>query len=152
MTATNPFCAANVLPLFAILSFAGCAQETGEISRDSEPFDAVASQATIYTVGTEPFWGIEITPEGNDLFAIYTSPENLDGSRFPVTRFAGNNGLGFSGSMDGETISVALTPGDCSDGMSDRDYPFTATVAVSAATLYGCGYTSDDPFTGEENP
>jgi uncharacterized membrane protein len=141
--------------VFAIVGaclLCGCAQTPGEISRDTEPFKGIAPSATITLLGTEPFWGIQIEAAGAGHSARYSSPEDIDGTQFSVTRFAGNNGIGFSGEMRGEPVQIALTPGDCSDAMSDRSYPYTATVALGDTTLFGCGYTSDQPYTGEEAP
>lgn len=131
------------------LSVAACQPSDG-IDRSGKSYDGVAADATINLVGNEPFWGMEIAPRDGSFVATYSTPENIDGIVFEVSRFAGNNGLGFSGEIEGEAVQVALTPGECSDGMSDRTYPFTATVKIAETTLYGCGYTSDHPFSGEE--
>lgn len=135
-----------------ILALSACAPTPGEISRDTQAYDGIAATAQIYVGGTEPFWGLDIIPDGDGYTARYSSPEDIDGTRFAVTRFAGNNGVGFSGDMQGRALQVSLTPGDCNDGMSDRSYPFIATVALGDVTLYGCAHTSDAPFTGEEAP
>ncbi len=134
------------------LVLVACASEPGEISRDTAAFDGVASEASITLLGTEPFWGIDIAPDGDGHKALYSTPDNIDGAAFVAERFAGNNGLGFNGELNGQAVQIAITQGECSDGMSDRSYPYTATVAIGPATLYGCGYTSDEPFSGEESP
>jgi uncharacterized membrane protein len=134
------------------LLVASCTDTPGEISRDTKPFDDISATTNISMLGTEPFWSIDIAPDGEGFAARYTSPENLNGSQFAVSRFAGNNGIGFNGSLNGQDVQIALTPGQCSDGMSDRAYPYTATVAFGDAVLYGCGHTSDQPFTGDEAP
>lgn len=145
------------IPLLAsALILSACTQSPGEISRDTQPFDGIAEDVNISLVGNEPFWNIEIAPDGDGdgegYSAVYSTPDNIDGAQFPVSRFAGNNGLGFNGELDGGIVQIAITPGDCSDTMSDRTYPYSATVALGARTLYGCGYTSDEPFTGDEAP
>lgn len=139
----------------APLLLAACVQEgeddangDTDVSEDNETYDGIAEDEEITLVGNEPFWNIKI--DGGT--ASYSTPENIDGSAFNVTRFAGNNGLGFSGDLDGETVQIAVTPGTCSDTMSDRDYPFTATVEIGSNTLNGCGYTDAQPFTGDEAP
>lgn len=139
----------------APLLLAGCnpgggsgAADDSDISEDGETYDGIGEEEEITLVGNEPFWNIKIDGET----AIYSTPENIDGTQFTVTRFAGNNGLGFSGNLDGETVQIAVTPGNCSDTMSDRDYPFTATVEVGSTSLNGCGYTDAQPFTGDEAP
>jgi len=129
-----------------------CSDIPGEISRDSAPFDGIDETALITAGGTEPFWSIAITPNENGYAAVYSTPELIDGVQFDASRFAGNNGLGFSGEVDGRTFNLALTPGDCSDGMSDRSFPYTATLLLGDVTLYGCAYTDIVPFSeGAEN-
>ncbi len=38
----------------------------------------------------------------------------------------------------GDDLAIELTPGACSNGMSDRRYAFEATVRYGGATLKGC--------------
>ncbi|QUL37898.1 COG3650 family protein [Erythrobacter sp. JK5] len=130
-----------------VLVVAGCTRDDG-VSQNSEPYAGIDASETLTLLGTEPFWDFEISGET----ATYTTPENLDGTTIAVSRFAGNNGLGFSGEIDGDALQIAVTPGDCSDGMSDRTYPFTATVSLGDRTLFGCGYTDSQSFGGEEAP
>ena len=141
-----------VLSLLFPAVLAACSQSPGEIKRDTEPFDGIAPQAEITVLGNEPFWGLSIKPQGDSYTATYSNPENIEGTVFPATRFAGNNGIGFSGEMEGKAVQLALTPGACSDTMSDRSYPYTATLSIGDETLFGCAYTSDEPFTGDEAP
>jgi len=132
---------------------AGCAQSDG-INQDGAVYEGIVPDAEISLIGTEPFWGIDIAPgpKSSGYLAVYASPENVDGQSFTLVRFAGNNGLGFSGELDGRPVQIAITPGDCSDAMSDRTYPYTATVKLGDITLRGCGYSGDVPFTGPEEP
>lgn len=137
--------AASFAAIIALLS--ACTPSDG-ISNDTEPYAGIAADEKLSLLGTEPFWGIEITGEN----ATYSSPEELNGVAFEVTRFAGNNGLGYSGELEGRAVQIAITPGECSDAMSDRSYPFTATVTWGDTTLYGCGYSNIQSFTGDESP
>ncbi|KWV92394.1 COG3650 family protein [Erythrobacter sp. YT30] len=123
------------------LCLSACGQTDG-ISRDTEPFGAIGENETITAVGTEPFWSIEITRDQ----AFFSSPEQMDGIAFEVSRFAGNNGLGFSGEMQGEKLNLTITPGQCSDGMSDRTFPYTATLLLGDDTLEGCAHTDIQAF------
>ena len=114
----------------------------------AEAFDGIAAEETIYLTGTEPFWGGEITGSK----AQYSTPENQDGTMFEVERFAGNNGLAYTGQIDGGNFDLTVTPGDCSDGMSDRSYPFTATLKIGEEQRNGCAWTDRQPFTGPKSP
>ncbi len=137
------FCVSN----FALLAVA-CNPAAEGIDPKGEAFSAVATNDVIILTGTEPFWGVRI--ENGE--ANYANPEHPEGYDFSVTRFAGNNGLGFSGMIDEQAVTIALTPGACSDGMSERTYPYVATIALGEAILRGCGYTSSQPFTGDASP
>ncbi|WFL76249.1 hypothetical protein P7228_09580 [Altererythrobacter arenosus] len=122
--------------------------EADSISEDTAAYSGISADEAVTLVGTEPFWGAEIT--GEDL--RWTTPENIEGVTIQVARFAGNNGLGYSGELEGEAMQIAVTPGECSDGMSDRTYPFTATITIGDRQLTGCGYTDVQKYSGEETP
>lgn len=139
------------IPAAAVLALAlaACApaQQDG-IDPKGQAFDAVGPEEVVTLAGTEPFWNITITGDR----ARYSNPDHPEGYDFAVTRFAGNGGLGFSGTLFDGPVTLTLTPGTCSDGMSDRRFPFVATVALGEQTLRGCGYTQSQPFTGGEAP
>ncbi|MGY6551370.1 MAG: COG3650 family protein [Erythrobacter sp.] len=139
-------------PLAAVLAasamLAACSQGDDAIITDPEPFDGIGADEIITLAGTEPFWGIRIENE----VATYSTPDDSEGQVFEVSRFAGNNGLGFSGTLDGAQVDITVTPGECSDMMSDRTYPFTATVAIDQQILTGCAFTDQQSFTGEMMP
>lgn len=134
--------------LLAALLPAACAPGDDGIDPQGEIFGAIAPDEVVTLTGTEPFWGITV----KDGRATYTNPENPEGQGFPVTRFAGNNGLGFSGTWNGSPVTITVTPGQCSDGMSDRTFPYVATIALGEETLRGCGYTDRQPFIGPAAP
>jgi uncharacterized membrane protein len=137
------------LPLAALVLAAACTPaKTDGIDPQGKPFDKVAPSETVTMLGTEPFWNITVTGKT----ARYSNPEHPEGFDFTITRFAGNGGLCFSGTLFAEPVTATLTPGQCSDGMSDRSFPFVATIALGGETLEGCGYTDSQPFTGDESP
>ena len=82
----------------------------------------------------------------------YTTPENQEGATFPVKRFTGQGGLGFSGTLDGAAFDMTVTPGTCSDAMSDRSYPYTVTLQIGEETRRGCAWTDAQPFEGPRMP
>lgn len=124
------------------------AAPTGIASGEGAPFAAIRADETIRFTGAEPFWGG--TVRGGEL--VYSTPENQGGETIPVRRFAGNNGLGFSGMRGGAPFDMTITPGACSDGMSDRSYPFTVTLKLGEEQRSGCAWTERTPFTGPANP
>ncbi len=135
------------IALLLLTALSACSDTPGDISRDSEPFDGIAASESISVLGTEPFWDVEITPADTGHVARYSTANAIGTAEFSVSRFAGNNGLGFSGEWQDRVFNLALTPGECSDGMSDRTYPYTATLLLGDVTLYGCAYTEREPFS-----
>jgi uncharacterized membrane protein len=163
----------TTLALFLGLALAGCQGEPGGDSaapgeaaeasgdavaapstsgpgdaEDRRPYAGIGEQEVLRFTGTEPFWGGQVTAGT----LTYSTPENIDGTQIAVERFAGRNGLSFSGTLDGANFVMAVTPGECSDGMSDRTYPFTVTLQVGAEQRQGCAWTEAQSFTGSEHP
>ena len=121
--------------------FGGAEEAPGEVAA----FDEISEDEAITAIGNEPFWSAVV---GADTLT-YSTPENIDGEEISVTRFAGNGGLGISGELSGAPFNLAITPGECSDTMSDRSYPFTATLTIGEEQRNGCAYTASQMFSGE---
>ena len=47
---------------------------------------------------------------------------------------------------------MMVTPLACSDGMSDRTYPFTVTLGIGEDKRNGCAWSEQHPFDGPEHP
>lgn len=124
------------------------AKEQASGSGPGGTFGAISATDTIHLIGTEPFWGGQLA--GTTL--RYTTPDDPAGTPIAVERFSGNNGLGFSGSFEGKNFDLAITPGTCVDGMSDRRYPYVATLQIGNERRDGCAWTDSQPFSGSDKP
>lgn len=136
--------------LFASLTACGQAGNSplpGD-SSDHKPFAAIAESEKLHFIGTEPFW----RGDAADGKLTYASIADEAGITFPVTRFAGRGGLSLSGSLNGADFDMMVTPGDCSDGMSDRTYPYVVTIRVDGETREGCGWSESKGFIGQKSP
>jgi uncharacterized membrane protein len=127
---------------------APAASPTIVTASDTQAYAGIGSDETVHLTGTEPFWGGEVSGEA----LTYTTPENQVGQMVAIDRFAGRNGLSFSGELDDMPFVLAVTPGACSDGMSDRSYPFTATLQVKGEQRKGCAWTDKQPYSGPQQP
>ena len=98
----------RTLPPLAALVLAACAPAKDDgIDPKGKTFDTVKSEEVVTLLGTEPFWNLRIeSGEG-----VWTTPDKQPGTRLALRRFAGNNGLGFTGTLDGKPFTAALTPG-----------------------------------------
>lgn len=138
---------ARFFVVFAFIALAACSGggPNGNVpgADDDNPFAAIAEGEHINFIGTEPFWGGEIT--GATL--LYRTPDNPDGAAVEVTRFAGRGGLSFSATMGDADFDLVLTSGECSDGMSDRIYPLIATLQLARESRSGCAWSTGQPYT-----
>ncbi|MDC0886279.1 hypothetical protein OAS19_00595 [Altererythrobacter sp.] len=135
----------------AIFLLAACqnnADADGAPGTSPAGFTGISAGEVIDFGGTEPFWGGQVA--GSSL--TYTTPENIEGTTITVERFTGQGGISFTGELGGERFDMAVTPGECSDGMSDRTYPYTVTLQIGEETREGCAHTDKQPFSGDENP
>ena len=113
---------------------------------NTQPFAAIGEDEVLHFTGTEPFWG----GETRGAVLHYKTPEQPEGARIEVQRFAGRGGLSLSGTLDGGRFDMAVTPGACSDGMSSRTYPFTVTLLIGEEQRQGCAWTDAHPPAGPE--
>ena len=144
----------TILALALTLPLAGCNSGGGGGSgvpgdmSDSAPFAQITAKDVVHVTGTEPFWGAQIA----DNTLTYTTPEDQAGTAITVESFAGRAGLSFSGDMEGKPVYLMVTQGECSDGMSDRTYPFNATLKLAGDVRSGCAWTDAKPFKGPAAP
>lgn len=146
----------RLLALLALPLLAACTAEGpgGDLpgGEDRQPFNGIGVDERLLFTGTEPFWGGEV--EGDTL--RYSTPQDeqsdQQGQSITVSRFAGRGGLSFSGALDGRSFDMAVPPAACSDGMSDRTYPYVVTLRIGEDMREGCGWTERQPFTGPSQP
>ena len=113
---------ALVLPIAALL--AGCATvPPGDVPpTGAEPYRAL---------GTEPFWSVTIVG-GRMSYEAPDVPRVSVPAPPPRTTFNGHR-------YETRQLTVDITHGQCSDGMSDRRYADTVMVVVDGRTYHGCG-------------
>lgn len=93
-----------------------------------------AAEKRLQALGTEPFWAVEILPGA----LRYSSPENIQGIVFAARENRAGEMVHYSGTMQGQALSLQIEPGKCSDGMSDTVYAWKATLTIDGKTEQGC--------------
>ena len=120
---------------------AGCSAESSRQAADSSapavPLDSttVAIMAEpLRALGTEPFWALDVDTGG----LRFITPDDTSGIRFPsIAPTVSADTVVWSGT-EGMAIDVRVWTEKCSDGMSDREYPFASQVTVHGTTHRGC--------------
>ena len=95
-------------------------------------------------LGNEPFWAVDIVPttqrislkdlSQDKVFVFPYQPANVGGG---VHRFETTN-------QAKDKLVVILRQEECSDGMSDRVYNYSAEVVINGRTLKGCAVKKGD--------
>ena len=123
-----------------LLCVIACAERTPGASDStvSAPLDSVTGALTagpLRALGTEPFWALDVDSSG----LRFKTPEDTSGVRFPPLALTViGDTVVWSGQMESTTIEARIWPEKCSDGMSDREYPYAARVSVSGTMYRGC--------------
>ncbi len=93
---------------------------------------------TVRVTGTEPFWNFTIK---QDTFLFTFLTEKADSSYFTLDSFTQSENHIAYYLKDAQTVPAALKlmkTGKCSDGMSDKIYPYEASFYYKRMTLNGC--------------
>lgn len=95
--------------------------------------------------GNEPFWRIDI--KGQTLTLVGPWAENVDPDVATNAGLAATADSAIWTAQAGTTpVVVKVTRGECSDGMSDAKYLYSAEVTWGSETLKGCGFpTAQQP-------
>lgn len=123
MTVNSCKWALFALPM-AILSLTAC--ETLEISDMDDEDDSY------FAAGTEPFWLFGV--EGGTM-----KFRPMDGEEIVIKSFTAKELSGNRREYRSKRIAADISPGPCSDGMSDRSYYDHVTVRVDGKEFRGCG-------------
>jgi uncharacterized membrane protein len=91
--------------------------------------------------GTEPFWSVDIV----GTMAVLKRPD-MPAERFVVGRTLAGDTLRYQGAG----LTILVTPGPCSDGMSDTLYGDRVQIAMASGTLKGCGGDRETPDYDEQ--
>ncbi len=110
-----------------------------ESAEQAAPVDS-AIPAHFRALGTEPFWAVTNGSAG----LRYMTPENSEGVAVTVTgEDEQENSRNVTGTLEDNIFTIEIAVATCSDGMSDRIYPFTATLKLGEEERRGCARPLD---------
>ncbi len=122
-------------PLVSVVLLGACTPLSPAEPGPATPRADEPAGPAYFALGTEPFWSLEITPAtmrfdeanapGAQIVVATPDPQpSFNGRRYVAPR-----------------MTVDVTHAPCSDGMSDRRYADTITLAVDGRAFRGCGGT-----------
>lgn len=86
-------------------------------------------------LGTEPFWHLDTTPATLSFSPMDGAKQAADN---PGAVVEGTSARWSAQTQSGTPIVARVTLKDCSDGMSDRIYPLSATLKIGNQDFTGC--------------
>ncbi|MBE9205014.1 hypothetical protein IQ244_00370 [Nostoc sp. LEGE 06077] len=120
------------IPYVALLGLS-----TGLLVHTSSLQAVTPSSEKFVAVGTEPFWSVTVSKNG----IVYSSPE-VKQQTFPYVKpltAAGRPAdLVRVYRLRGNNILILEKVSACSDGMSDKNYPYSAVLILGNKVLDGC--------------
>lgn len=114
---------------------------------DAPELGGVDLTGPVNLLGNEPFWGVQIRPDGVLLRAVDRADVTAAN---PGPRVHGTVAVWRTTSQDGLPMELMVTETACSDGMSDRTYPLAARVRLGDEVLVGCGASADFVLNTDE--
>ncbi|MGO4409414.1 MULTISPECIES: COG3650 family protein [unclassified Brevundimonas] len=123
-------------------ALAACSQPAGKAPiapKEARALAGVDLDQPLRVLGTEPFWAVDITPQGLTYSGV-DRPEQKAANSGPTLQ--GTVAVWTTQTEARAPLVVTLMATDCSDGMSDRTYPLTAKVEIGGETLTGCAASS----------
>lgn len=116
------------------------AQAPGEPQPTTAIDPAAPFRQDFTLLGTEPFWNLQV--KGSTM--VLSQPDPIPTVTATNAVLAASSGKAvWTGQTGAAPMVVTLTAGSCSDGMSDRTYPYSAEVQVGETLLKGCGVTAE---------
>jgi len=117
------------------------AQAPGEPQPTQATDPAVPFRQDFTLLGTEPFWNLQV--KGATM--VLSQPDPIPTVTATNAVLAATSGKAvWTGQTGAAPMVVTMTAGACSDGMSDRAYPYSAEVQVGELVLKGCGISSEE--------
>lgn len=143
-----------IAALTALSLLAACTQQEPQGPDRPEPpapppvLAGVDLAQPVRALGTEPFWGVDITPTEIKYSGV-DRPEQTGPNPGPAVN--GTMATWDTQTTQGNRLEITLIATECSDGMSDRTYPLTARVVIGEETLQGCAASTAAIMSGGES-
>jgi len=111
-------------------------EDTVKIVNQMPPLP-VRKDTLLHAVGTEPFWFLYVInhtkiifhpADGADVEVPFVEPEKVDSLTYKYTS-----------ANDKITMELMVKKHPCSDGMSEKQYPYTIGISLNAVKYKGCG-------------
>ncbi len=97
-------------------------------------------------LGNEPFWSLDIIPEEQRIVLKEVGIEKVREFIYVPANIAGGVHRYEATNPSKDKLVVVIREGECSDGMSDRQYNYSAEVTVNGKIYKGCAIKKGDEF------
>ena len=139
---------AAIVPAAPLLFACSAPEEAATAPAAADPAQTAADEsAAIFArnfraIGTDPYWAAHVT----DGRLRYVTPEDQEGVTVDVTQISPADKLDvieLSGTIGDIPFTLSGRIEPCSDGLSDREYPYGVTLQMDDETMTGCARPTD---------
>ena len=100
---------------------------------------------TFIALGNEPFWNLQIIPLMHKM--IFKSPSETKEFAYRGSTREGDKTMYESLAASGERLTIIIQKQNCGDGMSNRQYHYSAQINLGNKTFIGCAIKKGDRFS-----
>jgi uncharacterized membrane protein len=100
--------------------------------------------------GTEPFWSLEVYPEGKSIVFSVVGDSVATISTTPAVQILGDTKTYTTQTSNGKPLTITIKKGESNDGMSDFLYPYTVDILLGNEKFSGVGMRKGDKIGGME--
>ncbi len=97
-------------------------------------------------MGNEPFWSLDIIPSEKRIVLKDVAEEKVMEFFYSPANFRGDTYQYSTTNPKNEKLEVLIRKEKCSDGMSDRQYNYSAEIRVNGKILKGCAIKKGEIF------
>lgn len=120
---------------------------TSVLKAESKNFQTACYPYEFIALGNEPFWSVDIIPAEDRIVLKDTGAEEV--YEFPYRRAVTKGGsykYDVTNSKN-DKLTLIISKSKCSDGMSDRQYSYSAAAIINSKILKGCAIRKGDKLS-----
>ncbi len=119
------------------------------IKIEPKNFRTECYQYEFIAMGNEPFWSLDIIPSEKRIVLKDVAEEKVTEFFYSPANFSADTYQYSTTNPKNEKLEVLIRKENCSDGMSDRQYNYSAEIGLNGKILKGCAIKKGDKFVDQ---
>ncbi len=107
------------------------------ISAEQKYYKNVCIPYDFWCVGNEPFWQVQISAKENLIDFYDPMNQKYYSFNYMVSKVENKIAI-YQAQTKSDTIKITINKGKCNDGMSDKEYNYSAEILLNGKKFKGC--------------